>query len=65
MRSRSSSDPLLVRLFELIQKNEDALLKDVQSRFCCDGNPKNLVYKSPEAFEIGRLLEQIRKETRE
>lgn len=63
MRSRSSSDPLLVRLYELIQENEDALLKDVQSRFCCDGNPKHLVYKSPEAFEIGRLLKRIREET--
>lgn len=52
---------LLQSLARKLSAHEDTILKDEQKKFCgsCNGGSR-LVYKSPEAYEIGRILETLR-----
>jgi len=63
--SSPSFNDLLNELHVLVRENRDFLLKDFQTKFCCDGNPKHLVYKSPEAFRIGTILDQLEQKKNE
>lgn len=52
---------LLLQLARALSKHEDTILKDVQKKFCgsCHGGAL-LVYRSPEAYEIGRILSTLK-----
>ncbi|ASS33943.1 hypothetical protein FDI24_gp194 [Acidovorax phage ACP17] len=59
--SRIEFDGLVGELLKLLSQNEEALLKEKIMRCSnCSGAQLKSVYKSPEAYRIGQLLQTLR-----
>lgn len=55
----SDLDDIKDQIIDLLYKNQEELLMDNQSKFCCEKTPeKKLVYKSPLAYNLGKLLRE-------
>lgn len=61
MRGASSISPeVCEEIVRLLKENKQAILMDLQGDFCnCNNGKPKLVYKSPAAYKIGKLLEML------
>lgn len=55
---------LLKEIADLLKENREQILMDHQFKHCgpCGGSRVDLVYRSPAAYKIGRLLDAYYKE---
>lgn len=48
-----------IEIIEFLIKHKEELLMQAQGNFCCEKSPKTrLVYKSPNAYELGKMIEE-------
>ena len=57
---------ILNEIVSFLLENEEALLKDAQYKVCgpCGGGRVDVVYRNPESYQLGRMLDVYRQGTR-